>query len=293
MADAQKSFSFALCADDYAMTPAVSRGILEALDAGTLSGTSVITTSPWWPESAAALRPYAERADIGLHLNLTSGAPLGPMPNLAPGNRLPPIDRFMRGGALPLAEIDLEIGRQLDTFSSVWGGPPDHLDGHQHVQVFPPIRDLVLRHLDRRGWRGKIWLRDSADHPLRILARGTTLKKALGLAWLARGAAGAAKAGGYATNDGFAGFSDFRPGEDYGAAFSRYLKRPGPRHLVMCHPGYVDDALRAIDPVTESRERELAFLLSPAFQDCLDHRGARLARFSLLPPQREKGVEVT
>lgn len=288
MADPPNTFYFALCADDYAMTPAVSRGILEALEAGALTATSVMTTSPWWRDSAAALRPYANRADIGLHLNLTSGAPLGPMPTLAPANRLPPIDRFMRGGALPLAEIDSEIGRQLDAFSTVWGGPPDHLDGHQHVQVFPQIRALVLRHLERRGLRGKTWLRDSADKPARILARGTTLKKALGVAWLARGVAADAATQGYATNDGFAGFSDFRPGEDYGASFTRYLKQPGPRHLVMCHPGYVDDALRALDPVTDSRERELAFLTSPAFRACLDRTGAKLTRLSLLPPKREK-----
>jgi predicted glycoside hydrolase/deacetylase ChbG (UPF0249 family) len=283
LANAPKPFSFALCADDYAMTPAVSRGILEALEAGALTATSVMTTSPWWPESAAALRPYIQQADIGLHLNLTSGAPLGPMPNLAPANRLPSIDRFMRGGGLPLAEIDLEIGRQLDAFMSVWGGPPDHLDGHQHVQVFAAIRALVLRHLDRRGLRGKTWLRDSSDKPLRIVARGTTLKKALGLAWLARGVADAAKADGYVTNDGFAGFSDFRPDDDFAADFVRFLKRPGTRHLVMCHPGYVDDALRALDPVTDSRERELGFLLSPAFRSCLERSGATLKRLSLLP----------
>lgn len=289
MADAQKTFSFALCADDYAMTPAVSRGILEALEARALTATSVMTTSRWWPESAAALRPYADSADIGLHLNLTSGAPLGSMPTLAPANRLPSIDRFMRGGSLPLAEIDREIGRQLDAFISVWGSPPDHFDGHQHVQVFPPIRALVLRHLDRRGLRGRTWVRDSADRPLRIIARGVTLKKALGLAWLGRGTAGAAKTAGYAVNDGFSGFSDFRPDEDYATAYSRYLKRPGTRHLVMCHPGYVDAALRALDPVTDSRERELAFLTSPVFQESLKRSGAALARLSLLPPQREEG----
>ena len=288
MADAPKPFSFALCADDYAMTPAVSRGILEALDAGALTATSVMTTSPWWPESAAALRPHAGKADIGVHLNLTAGAPLGPMPTLAPANRLPPIERYMRGGSLPLAEIDLEIGRQIDAFIGVWGAPPDHVDGHQHVQVFPAIRTLVLRHLVRRGLRGKTWLRDSADNPLRILARGTTLKKALGLAWLARGVAADTDKNGFASNNGFAGYSDFRVDEDYGVAFARYLKRPGPRHLVMCHPGYVDDALRALDPVTASREQELAFLLSPAFAARLERSGARLARLSLLPPKRKK-----
>jgi predicted glycoside hydrolase/deacetylase ChbG (UPF0249 family) len=44
----------------------------------------------------------------------------------------------------------------------------------------------------------------------------------------------------------------------------------------MCHPGYVDHALRQLDPVTESREKELAFLLSPGFGEMLARHGARL-----------------
>ena len=78
------AFRFCLCADDYAMTPAVSRGILEALEAGSLSATSAMTNAPSWATSARALRPHAEHADIGLHLNLTAGAPLAPMPAGAP-----------------------------------------------------------------------------------------------------------------------------------------------------------------------------------------------------------------
>ena len=280
MTDASRPICFSLCADDYAMTPAVSRGIIEALEAGALSATSVMTTSPWWPESAAALRPLAARADIGLHLNLTTGAPLGPMPTLAPSGTLPPIGTFLRGAArLPLAEIDAEIGRQIDGFTQVWGGPPDHLDGHQHVHALPAVRKLVLAQLDRRGLRGT-WLRDSADRPDRILRRGTSLKKALGLTWLTRGAAAAARAHGYRTNDGFSGFSEFRPGADYGRLFRRYLRATGSRHLVMCHPGHVDDALRRLDPVTQTREEELSFLLSHAFTDLLAETGARLQRLS-------------
>ena len=291
MATASRPFGFSLCADDYAMTPAVSRGILQVLDAGALSATSVMTTSPWWAESAPALRQYAGCADIGLHLNLTTGSPLGSMPGLAPAGALPAIGTFLSGAArLPLAEINAEIGRQIDAFTAVWGAPPDHLDGHQHVHALPAIRDLVLDHLDRRGWAGKVWLRDSTDHVRRILRRGTSLKKALGLAWLERGAASQARQRGYAANEGFSGFSAFRPGTDYAALFARFLRAPGPRHLVMCHPGYVDDALRRLDPVTDSREEELRYLLSPAFAAVLAERGARLQRLSSLGAIPPAGV---
>jgi predicted glycoside hydrolase/deacetylase ChbG (UPF0249 family) len=48
----------------------------------------------------------------------------------------------------------------------------------------------------------------------------------------------------------------------------------------MCHPGYCNEELVAADPVTLSRERELSFLLSPAFMEMLDRKRARLARLS-------------
>ncbi len=280
-------FGFALCADDYAMTPGVSRGILEALDAGRLSATSVMTTSPWWPDLSGPLRQHigpseTGRADIGLHLNLTLGAPLGAMPYLAPDGTLPDIAAWMklaRRGALPppeAAELSAEIERQMQRFVDVFGRPPDHVDGHQHVHVLGPVAPLVLGAIKRRGWRP--WLRDSGDRLPRILARGSSLKKALGLAVLARGFAGRARDAGLAVNDGFAGFSDFDPARDYSGQFARYLRAPGLAHLVMCHPGYADDALRALDPVVETREQELRFLLSPAFEALLGERGAQLRR---------------
>jgi predicted glycoside hydrolase/deacetylase ChbG (UPF0249 family) len=44
----------------------------------------------------------------------------------------------------------------------------------------------------------------------------------------------------------------------------------------MCHPGYVDDELRALDPAVESRVEELNYLKSDVFFSMLDKRGLRL-----------------
>ena len=183
-------------------------------------------------------------------------------------------------GALPRPEVQAEIAdeidRQMRRFIEVFGAPPDHVDGHQHVHLLAPVAPIVLAALVRHGWRP--WLRDSADRPDRILARGTSLKKALGLALLARGFASRARQQGFATNDGFAGFSSFDASVPYARQFTRYLRAPGRDHLVMCHPGYADEALRALDPVVETREQELRFLLSPEFERCLADRRATLRR---------------
>ena len=274
-------FTFALCADDYAMAPGVSRGILEALEAGVLTATSAMTTSPDWPQAASGLQPFVGRADIGLHLNLTLGRPLGAMPRFAPSGTLPKIGAIVaaaRRGHLPLDELAAEIDRQLEAFFVAHGRPPDHVDGHQHVHVLAPMRRLLIDALRRRGWTP--WLRDSGDRPLRILRRGSTLVKAAGIAALADGFAAVSRRAGLATNDGFAGFSSFAAAGAYGEEFARYLKAPGRAHLIMCHPGHVDEALRQLDPVVNSRKRELSFLLSRDFPALLQRCGASLGRLS-------------
>jgi chitin disaccharide deacetylase len=276
-------FSFCLCADDYALSPGVSRGILEALGAGRLSAASVMTTRPFWPKGAHELRQFKAKADIGLHLNLTLGSPLGDMPAFAATGRLPEISRVLkaaRRNELPEAEIGQEILRQLDGFCEHFGAAPAFVDGHQHVQVLPQIRAKLFACLEEKGFSGKVWLRDSSDRLWRILRRGVELTKALGIAWLGSGFAREASARGFATNDGFSGFSAFDPAHDFAADFGRYLRAPGRRHLIMCHPGICDEELVAADPVTLSRERELSFLLSPAFTAMLARKGARLARLS-------------
>ena len=275
-------FRFILCADDFALSPAVSRGIVEALAAGRISATGAMTTRPSWPEAAASLHAFAHRADIGLHLNLTAGVPLTRMPQFAASGAMPALRSVLaqaRARRLPEGELRGEIDAQLDAFTASMGRAPDFLDGHQHVQLLPGVRDWVFDALDKRNLAGKAYLRDGADRLSAILRRGAQLPKALYVARLARGFGAAAKARGFATNSGFAGFSGFDPGVDPMPAFARYLTAPGARHLVMCHPGYVDAELASLDAVTQARARELAFLLSDAFPALLARKGAALARF--------------
>jgi predicted glycoside hydrolase/deacetylase ChbG (UPF0249 family) len=277
--------TFALCADDFALSPAVSAGILQALAAGRLTATSAMTTQSTWPQAAAAFLALAPQADLGLHFNLTLGGPLGEMPRFAPGGAFPAMNSIVPAawrGALPRAEIRDELRRQLDAFEQARGAPPDFVDGHQHVHVLPGIAEELLAELSRRNLAGKIWLRDSADRPGRIFSRGKHWGKALTVAALAQGFRAKAQAAGFALNDGFSGFSDFDPQGDYAADFATFLRAPGEKPLIMCHPGHVDDELARLDPVTQSRETELAFLLSPRFEEILAAAKAGLGKFSAM-----------
>jgi predicted glycoside hydrolase/deacetylase ChbG (UPF0249 family) len=275
--------TIAICADDYGLSYGVSAGILEAVDAGRVSAVSTLVNGPRWPALGCELRRRDLKVDVGLHFNLTLGSPLSDMPKFAPEGTFPQISEVVRAsmrGKLPMNEIRIEIDRQLDRFEAVMERPPEFVDGHQHVHVLPYIRHALLDALQARGLAGKLWLRDAGDWPHRILLRRAEAKKALAVRALATGFRRDAKRRGFTTNKGFSGFSDFNSGRDYANRFATYLRARGGRHLVMCHPGHVDQELRELDPVTVTREQELTFLLSQQFADMLDRKGLRVGRLS-------------
>ena len=251
-----------LCADDYAISPAVTAGILELIAAGGINATSAMTNMPFWPAAAQLFHPYGQSCQLGLHLNLTCGVPLTQMPHLAPGGRFPKLPVVMRAG--DQAELQAEIMAQLDAFVVHFGAPPQFLDGHQHVHALPNLRAPLFAALEARHLTGRLWLRDPSDRIIRIFRRGQNIKKALLVAFLTRDFGRAARLRGFETNDGFSGFSTFS-GKNYAGEFASYLRAQGPNHLIMCHPGHIDEALRLVDSVVEPREGELAFLLDGGF----------------------------
>ena len=258
-----------LNADDFAMTNGISRAIVELAEAGRLSGASAMTNSAHWPAHATWLARVRGEIAAGLHLNLTLGAPLSAMPSFAPGHRFPGVGQVTAlalRGAIPRAEVAGEIDRQLVAFENEMGFPPDHIDGHQHTHALPGIRDALFEVLAQRyrPGRPRPLLRNPSDWPTRIFQRKRGVAKAMTLAWLSRGFAGAAQAAGFACNDGFGGATDFAASAvagDFAAAYAM----PGARHMVMCHPGFVDDELIRLDPVTDRRQREFEVLMRGDF----------------------------
>lgn len=253
---------FILNADDYALTAGISKGIVALAEAGRLSATSAMVNMPRWPDTAPAAVALRDRIALGLHLNLTFGAPLGPMPNFAPSGEMPVIGVVIRralGGTLPDAELRAEIGRQLDRFEEVTGVPPDFVDGHHHVHALPGIRRALLAEMRRRFPAGGPLLRDSADRSSKILRRRVAAPKALVVAALTAGFGRQARAAGFVLNDSFAGFSTFG-NIPYAAEFEMFLLAPGDRAMIMCHPGLADGEPAGHDPIAHRRTEEQDFL---------------------------------
>lgn len=253
-----------LSADDFAITEGVSRGIAELARAGRISATSVMVTLRHWPTLGEEARTLRAHVAVGLHFNLTLGAPLGAMPKLAPQGQFPKIADLSRRALrrdIDAREIAAEMTRQLESFVSAVGFPPDHIDGHQHVHALPAVRDGVLAALAAHRWSTPPLLRDPTDRLGAILSRRTAIAKSGALWLLSRGFGGAARARGLPTNDSFAGVTGFEPAAT-ATDCERACRHAGALHLVMCHPGFPDDELRAIDPVTDRRRAEFDHLMA-------------------------------
>jgi predicted glycoside hydrolase/deacetylase ChbG (UPF0249 family) len=214
------------------------------------------------------LRSLAPSVAVGLHLVLAGETPITAMPMLAPSGRLPGIDQLTVQAIvrrLPLPEIAREVAAQFDSFTSMMGRPPAFVDGHQHSHVLPGIRGIVIAATKRQA--PGAWIRDCTDRFGAIMARPFR-GKALASAVHSIGLAKAAGAAGIPCNVGFAGHYDFNG--DYGAIFPRFLRSPGPIHLVMCHPGTGD---LAGDTIAAARVREAAALRTMQIRDMAAQHG--------------------
>lgn len=268
-----------LCADDYGIAPGVSRAIRDLIARRVLTATGCMTGGPWWPEEGAALRPLSGMADCGLHITLTDQTPLGAMPRTAPDGRLPRLGALTLAayrGRLDRAEVAAEIDRQIARFSAAIGAPPAFLDGHQHVHQLPVVRDVVIARARDMG----SYLRYATEPLPAILRRGVAVTRAAAISLMGAGLRRRGERAGVRGNSIFRGVRDFSPRESYPLLFPRYLERPVPGMMVACHPGLVDDALRAVDPVTVPREGEYRYFMDDSFARDLAAAGVRLVRGS-------------
>jgi predicted glycoside hydrolase/deacetylase ChbG (UPF0249 family) len=247
-----------LNADDYAMTRGISDGILALAEAGRLSATSAIVTTDHWRFDAAAAIKLRGRFAVGLHLNLTFGKPVRPMPRLAPDGTLPSPDVLIGRAVsrrIDLREVGAEIDHQLDRFEEMAGAPPDFVDGHHHAHVLPGVRSELIAALKRRFPGGGPLVRVPSDTATAILRRRVAAGKALSVGLLSLGLRRLVEADGFVANAGFSGFSTFG-NVPYAKEFDAFLLAFGPRPMIMCHPGMPDDELGESDTIRGRRPEE-------------------------------------
>ncbi len=270
-----------LCADDYGISPGVNAAIRELIQRGRINATSVMVATPHFNSDDAAaldtLNSGEKRAALGLHVTLT-----GPFKPISEGfvplrhGRFLPLNAMLRAAVarrLRPESLVIEIATQLRTFLDAFGRPPDFLDGHQHVHLFPQVRDAFLK-VVAEGAPGA-WVRQCGrGHPTRRLHDA----KALTLDILSVAFRRKAKLLGIATNTGFAGTYTFNAKAKFAKIFSSFLSSLPDSGLIMCHPGFVDAELKALDSLTTLRTHEFAFFSSDDFPKLLADHGVALVR---------------
>ncbi|MET0970191.1 MAG: ChbG/HpnK family deacetylase [Tardiphaga sp.] len=258
-----------LCADDYGLSPGVNAGINELIAQKRLNATSVMVVGPAITrdhvqalQDAVAKNPACA---IGLHVTLT--APFHPLTMhyrpMRDGLFLP-LGTMLRVTMLRRLDremIQREVAAQIVRFAALFDRVPDYVDGHQHVQIFPQVRDAFLAAV--KAHAPAAWVRQSGR--IQPLAQRIDAPKALLLDALSSTFRKRAGRAGVPFNPGFAGAYDFSKQTDFAALMAGFLQDLPDNGLVMCHPGHVDDVLRELDPLTDQREREYQYLAGDDF----------------------------
>ena len=269
-------------ADDFGFSEGVTRGIVEAHAAGSVTSASIMANGIDW-DNAVRLARATRTLGFGVHLNLVQGRPLLRVPSLTD----PETNEFYSLGLLALravagridrGELEAETRAQIERVRGA-GIPVTHLDSHRHAHALPAIFPVVARVARDAGIRA---IR-SPREPLRLHALdvpATARKLVLELALRASRALPLEAP--LVTTDHFRGIS-LQGGTHFASRLRRALDtlEPGSTEL-MVHPGHVDEALAAQDPYTSPRAIELAELVSAGVRERLSRGDIELVSFAAL-----------
>jgi predicted glycoside hydrolase/deacetylase ChbG (UPF0249 family) len=249
-------------ADDFGLTAGVTRAIVEASERGVVRSTTAMLCRG----NDALIRTWAPRmrGRIGIHLQLTDGVPCLPpseVPSLVgPDGRFP----RTRGGIITpvrdeiLAEWRAQVARLRDLAVE-----PSHIDTHHHVHwreaVLPAYIELA---------RTLALPARSGPTPVAAALREANVPSPAAL-------------------DTVAFTTDITLPRLLRIVRKNMAVHPGAAIEIMCHPGYVDDELRAVSTLVNEREAELALLCSEELHESLETLGVRIASMEVLsdPPQ--------
>lgn len=158
-------------ADDFGMSHSVNTAIIDALEHGWVTSSSILVPCPWFPEVARWARAHPD-ADLGVHLAINSewtSFRWGPIsgrsavPSLVDADGYMAIDEDAAVAHAKPDEVERELHAQVD-FAKAHGVHLTHLDSHMatlfHTQAFfdayrrtAAVYQLPVL-LERRGSRG-------------------------------------------------------------------------------------------------------------------------------------------
>ena len=273
-------------ADDLGADEARNEGIFEAIAAGVVMSVSVLANGPALADAAKRLGSLPRgRVSVGGHLNFSEGRPLCADLEALVGadgaflGKQPARARLLEaepGGVA--AEVERELEEQLCRLEDCLGAL-DHVDGHQHVHLFPAVFPLVVRAAEHHhiGW---VRTPDEPAGDPRLPGEDEALSEENRFFAHWGAIARRALCSHFVRAPSFRGLAlRARPELPVLAAVVDAL--PAGLTELMVHPG------KAADPSagpfsrfsTRQREEELAMLLSSSFGEWLHRAGVKLCPF--------------
>lgn len=288
-------------ADDFGLTEGVNRAIIDGHKNGIITSTTLMANAMAF-DSAIAASSTAPRLGVGVHLNLTQGRPVSSalkIPSIvASGGSFYPSPGILARRILLRQvnprDVETEFRGQIDKIASA-GIRITHLDSHKHIHLLPAIFNMVVKLA--REWgidcvRCPIEPASSALGPLQFGHRGwprMAKQYLLGrtVSTLAACQANKLKDAGI-----------YRPKRFYGLSQTGFLDGTALEHILralpdgtsemMCHPGYIDEALEGTRTrLRAQRETELRALTNPGIQQLVDELGIGLISYDELRPAKE------
>ncbi|OSP52264.1 hypothetical protein BV911_18770 [Pseudoruegeria sp. SK021] len=241
------------------MSHAVDRGIALAARHGIVSNTSFMVAAAYPSIGDAAQRVSDIDVPCGIHLQLTSGAPLTPELARTWGNAFPDLARARSiAPALAKAEWRAQIDAALEARLT-----PSHLDSHQGLHRLAAFRtiyfDLAREYgLPARGYDAE-FAQNAKD--LGVSTPDHTLSEWTG------------------------GFHSWHSLSESLGTLNAVIPDLAVCELVT-HPGFIDSQLMASSRWTQCRLHDLLELVRPQLQDFLLAEDIKLVNFASLAPRR-------
>ena len=240
-------------ADDFGLSPSVNQGILESYRASIVSSATLMTNMPGF-EDAVQMAKAEPGLGVGLHLNLSYGRPL------TDASRVPSLVKedgtfvyHPDDTTVPWTADDVrtELTAQWQRFLST-GLTPTHIDSHHLVHALEPAFSVVVEFCQEH----ELPLRKTEPIPTAGLMHPPTTDALV--------------------------VDDYFRGDGKTRMISHLSEVTEGVTEILCHPGYVDDHVRAISPWTDVREVELAVFTDPELAAAMAEAGIVRTHFGKL-----------
>jgi chitin disaccharide deacetylase len=265
--------------DDFGITEGVNRAIIELIEAGIMTSTSVMTNMPYYQE----IIHYKDRIGIGIHLTLTEGNPV-----LSPSEIRTLVDEngsFLKYSSVTnrnvyqhfskdhlFNEFSAQVQRLIDL-----GIKPSHIDTHESFFKYPFFIPLIRKLAHKFNIKGIRTYSPRKFDLSRLLSPKSTLISIILLLqkrmWLKEG---------FNVTDRIdslnkKGLSYYEAAEQLNTIMNGL---PDGVLEIVVHPGYCNGDNTPLGDYVKEREAELQALLNDKFKESILNSGAALISYN-------------